>query len=79
MLRAFACGYTALAVLSGWAWVRPAVAMSRRRVLRTARLFLQVLIHLSGRDRAFADCGGDAFDRAVADIACGEYAGHAGL
>jgi hypothetical protein len=47
MLRAFACGYTALAVLSGWAWVRPAVAMSRRRVLRTARLFLQVLIHLS--------------------------------
>jgi hypothetical protein len=40
---------------------------------------LQVLGHLGGGDRAFADCGGDAFDRAVADIAGGEYAGQAGF
>jgi hypothetical protein len=28
---------------------------------------------------AFADRRGDAFDRAVADVAGGEYAAHAGL
>jgi hypothetical protein len=47
--------------------------------LRIPRLFLQVLGELSGGDGAFADRGGDAFDRAVADVAGGEDAGHAGL
>ena len=38
-----------------------------------------MLVHLGRRDGAFADRGGDAFDRAVADVADGEYAGHAGF
>ena len=44
-----------------------------------ARLCLQVLGELSRGDGAFADCGGDAFDGAVADIAGGEDAGQTGL
>ena len=58
---------------------KSAVAMSHRRGLRASRLFLQVLIYLGRRDGAFADRGGDALDRAVADVAGGEDAGHAGL
>jgi hypothetical protein len=52
---------------------------ARLCVLSTLRLFVQVLVHLGGCDGPFADCGGDAFDRAVADVAGREYAGHAGL
>src|SRR5215469_10467221 len=47
--------------------------------LRVRRVFLQVLIHLSGRDGTFTNCGGDPLDRAVTDIAGCEYTGHARL
>lgn len=40
---------------------------------------LQVLIYLRRGDGTFADSGGDAFDRAVADIGSGEHSWHAGF
>ena len=36
-------------------------------------------MHKGNRHRAFADRRGDAFDRAVPNVAGGEHAGHRGL
>jgi hypothetical protein len=40
---------------------------------------LQVAVHQGDGDRAFADGGGDPFDRSVARITGGEHSREAGL
>src|SRR5688572_2828245 len=49
------------------------------RRLSPASLGFQELVDLADRDRALADGGGDALDRATAYVAHGEHAGATGL